>query len=104
MFMAQQTASEPLQISRNRLSEPGISIKSKFVEREFPLQNDKTNISPSECQAYKDLVAEYSTSGGLSLIYTQSRTTKEYKCNKFTGLIVGGNKTMAKEFPHMAGK
>lgn len=31
------------------------------------------------------------------------RSKKQYKCNAFTGLIVGGEITKPGEFPHMAG-
>lgn len=43
--------------------------------------------------------------GGLCLIGDcPVRVTKEYICDISTGLIIGGQKTKPKEFPHMAGE
>lgn len=57
-----------------------------------------------ECQEYKDLVALTTHFGSLPLWQKNTGTNilKEYQCNPFVGLIVGGEKTQVGEFPHMA--
>lgn len=57
-----------------------------------------------ECDEYKDLVAVITNIGSLRLWQKRSGVSalKEYECNPFAGLIVGGEKTRVGEFPHMA--
>lgn len=61
--------------------------------------------SISECRAYKNLLA---TTVHFGDQFTEDDdedddfALKEYDCNPFTGLIVGGTVTEVGEFPHMA--